>query len=141
MPPDTPAAGPHGKPDNAHQTDRNAQLKLTTQYYQLPPNTRDGQTEPQVVHKRPRATVWGVDPDILVPMTPSQYEKSYELRQAADLIPEDENGRPDPAAGERPDVTDLLTKGIDPQLEAALLLLQARVIGELDEVNRHASIR
>ncbi len=130
-----------GSVQTVHQTDRNAQLKLTTQYYQLPPNTRDGQTKPQVVHKRPRATVWGVDPDILVPMTPSQYEKSYELRQAADLIPEDENGLPDPNAGERPDVTGLLTKGIDPQLEAALLLLQARIIGELDEVARHASIR
>jgi len=130
-----------GSVQTVHQTARNAQLKLTTQYYQLPANTRDGESEPQVVHKRPRATKWGVDPDILVQMTPSQYEKSYELRRKSDLIPEDENGRPDPHAADRPDITELLTTGIDPQLEAALLLLQARIIGELDEAARHASIR
>jgi carboxyl-terminal processing protease len=38
-----------------------AQLKLTTQYYVLPPGP--GETEPRLVHKRPGSTDWGVNPD------------------------------------------------------------------------------
>ncbi|MFM7051458.1 MAG: S41 family peptidase [Planctomycetota bacterium] len=106
-----------------------AQLKLTTQYYVLPPGP--GETEGRLVHKRPGATDWGVNPDIVVKMTPDQIEKSVTLRQNADVI---EQKKADPKP--RPDVSELLSKGIDPQLELALVLLQARALKELDEKAR-----
>ncbi|MCE2882696.1 MAG: S41 family peptidase [Planctomycetaceae bacterium] len=106
-----------------------AQIKLTTQYYVLPPGP--GETQGRLVHKRPGATDWGVNPDIIVKMTPDQIEKSVTLRQNADVI---EAKKADPKP--RPDVTELLTKGIDPQLEYALVLLQARALKELDEKAR-----
>jgi C-terminal peptidase prc len=102
-------------------------LKLTTQYYRLPPTTAErarGEAG-KLVHKRPGAHFWGVDPDLVVTCTPDQIQSSYDLRQDADLVA--------PAIGEevqeRPDVNDLITKGLDPQLETALLLLQVRALG------------
>lgn len=130
-----------GSVQTVHSIARNTQLKLTTQYYRLPPNHRLGEVKGRLVHKRPGATEWGVDPDILVTMTPSQIEESYFLRQKADIIPENEAGVPEPESTERPDISEMLTKGIDPQLESALLLLQARVLGDIDSATRHASIK
>jgi len=125
-----------GSVQTVHPVASNAQLKLTTQYYRLPPNEAKGETKGRIVHKRPRSMDWGVDPDIRVPMTPAQNEEAYFLRQNADIIPEEAE-----KAAERPDVADLITKGIDPQLETALLILQARVLGEIDGLTKHASIR
>lgn len=130
-----------GSVQTVHHTAHNTQLKLTTQYYRLPPNRRLGEDKGRLVHKRPGATEWGVDPDILVTMTPSQIEASYFLRQKADIIPENEAEVPEPESTERPDIDELLTKGLDPQLESALLLMQARVLGDIDSATRHASIK
>jgi len=104
-----------------------AQLKLTTQYYVLPPGP--GETSPRLVHKRPGSSDWGVLPDLVVKMTPEQIEKSVTLRQGADVIEEwkaAEDQRP------RPDVSELLSSGIDPQLELAVLILKARALKELE---------
>lgn len=95
----------------------------------------------RIVHKRPRSTTWGVEPDIIVSMTPSQIEKSYFLRQQAEIIPEGEDENPDPEVEGRPDINGLIADGLDPQLESALLILQARVLGEIDTETKHASIR
>ncbi|MCZ6834766.1 MAG: S41 family peptidase, partial [Planctomycetota bacterium] len=69
-----------GSVQTIHVTDRNAQMKLTTQYYRLPPNRRKGEVKGRLVHKRPNQKMWGVDPDILVKMTPKQIEDTYYLR-------------------------------------------------------------
>lgn len=104
-----------------------AAIKLTTQYYVLPP--LPGEKHGRYVHKKAGATDWGVNPDILVKMAPQQIEKSVELRQQADIIEEwkDEADRKP-----RPDPRDLLAKNLDPQLETALLILQARVLKDLE---------
>jgi carboxyl-terminal processing protease len=125
-----------GSVQTVHNISHNAALKLTTQYYRLPP--RAGENEGRLVHRRPGADMWGVEPDIIVPMATHQVTQSISLRQEADIIPEDEHGRPDPHHPDRPDVNDLLTKGIDPQLGTALLILQARALGTLAEEQRHA---
>lgn len=104
-----------------------AALKLTTQYYRLPPM---GDGPGRLVHRRPGADVWGVDPDIEVRMMIKQVEDSLELRRNADVIGDDE--------GERPDVNELLTGGLDPQLETALLILQARALGPISADERRA---
>ena len=108
-----------------------AALKLTTQYYALPPTEAD--PTGRLVHKVPGADDWGVNPDLSVEMDFTQYDKALELRRAADLIVtwKDEGEELD----ERPNPRQLLDKGIDPQLEMALLILKARLLEEGD-VNR-----
>ncbi len=75
-----------------------------------------------------------MDPDIVVETTPQQIKAAYDLRQAADILHEDD---PVQADG-RPDIADLLTKGLDPQLETALLILQARALGTAATDTRRA---
>ena len=126
-----------GSVQTVHPTAMNARLKLTTQYYRLPPKA--GEEKGRLVHKRLGAEVWGVDPDIKIKMTPDQIRESQELRQKADVIPQDANGKLLVDAADRPDVSKLLTEGLDPQLETALLILQARAIGDsVAQEMRHA---
>ncbi|MCE9618727.1 MAG: PDZ domain-containing protein [Planctomycetes bacterium] len=101
---------------------KQAAVKITTQHYVLPPEA--GQTHGRLVHKKPGSSDWGVNPDLLTKMTPEQMDKSTELRIKADTIP----AADDPKAKPRPDPADLLTKGLDPQLEMALLAVRARVV-------------
>lgn len=118
-----------GSVQRVYGVTQTAQIKITTQYYRLPP--RPGETQGRLVHRLPNTSSWGVEPDIDVDMTPEQIMASIDLRDAADVI---ENLRP--AAGEaleqpqRPHPSELITNGLDPQLETALLILQARAIGE-----------
>ncbi|MDZ4756202.1 MAG: S41 family peptidase [Phycisphaerae bacterium] len=104
-----------------------AAIKLTTQHYVLPP--LPGEAHGRLVHKVPGADDWGVNPDLVVKMTPEQIEKSIELRQQTDIIEEwkDEKDRTP-----RPDPKDLLAKNLDPQLELALLILRGRALKHLD---------
>ncbi len=114
-----------------------AQLKLTTQYYVLPPGP--GETEPRLVHKRPGLNDWGVNPDLVVKMTPDQIEKSTMLRSNADVI-EQKKPKADGEVKSRPNVEELIATGIDPQLELALLVLQARALKDLDAAARAAMV-
>ena len=100
-----------------------AAVKLTTQYYVLPP--MPGESTGRLVHKKPGAEDWGVNPHIGVEMAPEQILAATELRRKADFIEEwvDEADRE-----ERPEVAPLVTEGKDPQLEMGLLLLKARVL-------------
>src|SRR5262249_12556445 len=81
----------------------NALLKLTPQYYRLPASAEEAaRGEPgRIVHKRPGAVRWGVDPDVEVPTTPQEIKAAYDLRQDADIV--------DPKAGVRPDINGLIT--------------------------------
>ncbi|MDP7009061.1 MAG: S41 family peptidase [Phycisphaerales bacterium] len=109
-----------------------ALVKLTTQFYRLPP-TEDGPG--RLVHKREGSTDWGVLPDIEVAMSPNQISSSNELRRDSQmLILGSDNA-------DLPDVNDLLTKGLDPQLETALLLLRANALTETYSEFHRASIK
>ncbi len=128
-----------GSVQTVHQVAPNAVVKLTTQYYRLPP--APGEKEGRLVHKRPGAQEWGVEPSVIVKMTPEQLEAAYFLRQKADIIPEGPDGKPDPDSPDRPSVHDLVDKGIDPQLEMAMLILTARAVAEpAQDDARHASL-
>ncbi|MEM8836195.1 MAG: S41 family peptidase [Planctomycetota bacterium] len=98
-----------------------AAFRLTTQYYRLP--------EGRLIHRRLHDddADWGVVPDVTVEMLPAQIGDSLRIRQDADIVDFDGRGRliPDP---DRPNPDDLLTQGLDPQLETALLLLQSQVV-------------
>ncbi len=113
-----------------------AAIKLTTQYYVLPP--QDGEAKGRLVHRRPGATDWGVNPDITVTMTPQQLEAAMKLRLAADMLADADTllQANDGEATPRPDVNDLVLKGVDPQIQTALLILQARALKELELASR-----
>ena len=93
----------------------------------IPPGA--GEPEPRLVHKRPGSKYWGVNPDLIVKIMPEQIEKALALRQAADVI---EEWKPAAEQKERPNVEELLSTGIDPQLELAVLILKARALKDLD---------
>ncbi len=129
-----------GSVQTVHQIARKALLKLTTQYYRLPAN--DAQLaageKGRLVHRRPGAREWGVEPDVVVNTTPQEIKATWELRTAADIMPDEVEGQP-PAP--RPEISNLIVKGFDPQLETALLILQAKALGAppvLPADTRHA---
>ena len=105
-----------------------AAVKVTTQYYVLPP--LPGQQEGRLVHRRVTSDEWGVNPDLLVETSPDQFESLTQLRLRADSL--DEGERDLMTVDVRPDVEDLLVKGIDPQLEMGLLVLKGRVLRDIE---------
>jgi len=101
-----------------------AAMRLTTQYYHLPSG--------RLIHRRPGAKTWGIEPDVHVGMLPEQIATSLRLRQDADVRPEDRGAMPvaadkDDNAGP-PEPARLISEGIDPQLETALLLMQSQTL-------------
>ena len=107
-----------GSVQNVWQLTANSHLKLTVQYYMLP--------DKSIIHRRPGAKTWGVEPHLHVEMLPKQTTDSILLRRDADVIPINENGVIEADLAKRVNPQDLLTKGLDLQLETALLLLKAR---------------
>ena len=104
---------------------KSAAVKITTQHYVLPPEVSQPEgTKGRLVHKKPGSNDWGVNPDLRAKMTPDQIDKSNELRIKADTITTTD----DPKAKPRPSPDDLLVKGLDPQLEMALMVVRARVV-------------
>jgi carboxyl-terminal processing protease len=98
-----------------------AAMKVTTAYYMLP--------DKRIIHRRPGALAWGVEPDLKVEMLPKQTADALNLRRNADVIPLDEHGAVKPVAEKAaPDPDDLITKGIDLQLETGLMLLRAKAV-------------
>ncbi len=94
-------------------------MKVTTNYYHI--------DSPRMIHKVPGATQWGIDPDLVVDMLPSQQEDALLLRRSADVLPLDENGNIIEDT-ERPDPNTLITEGTDLQVETALVLLKSQTI-------------
>jgi len=94
-----------------------AAMKVTTNYYKI--------DAPRMIHKVPGSTEWGIDPDLVVDMLPSQQAEALMLRRSADVLPLDENGDIIVDA-ERPDPNTLITEGTDLQVQTALVLLQSQ---------------
>ncbi|VAX38769.1 Carboxyl-terminal protease, partial [hydrothermal vent metagenome] len=104
------------------RTAARAMLKVTTQYYRLPGG--------RLIHRRAGMAEWGVEPDLTVDMLPSQNEEAITLRRNADVLPLDENGEIVVTDEPQANPDDLLTQGIDLQLEAAVVLLKSRAAGQ-----------
>jgi carboxyl-terminal processing protease len=123
--------------------DAKATVKFTVQHYLLPP--KPGEAKGRLVHKKPGSSDWGVLPDYVVKLTPRQVEEINTLRASADDVPQEaaEGMIPgpnpaEPEADEAPvalgpktprDPAELITKGLDPQLETAVVLLQGQALG------------
>ena len=140
--------------------DAEANVKYTVQHYLLPP--KPGQAKGRLVHKKPGSDDWGVMPDYVVKLSPAQIDEINKIRASADDLPEDASdsmlevpGTAKPEGGTKPegdgkvagkgtekdaakkpkeirDPSELVQKGIDPQLELAVLLLQGRALGMND---------
>ncbi|MBO6513710.1 MAG: hypothetical protein JJ974_07085, partial [Phycisphaerales bacterium] len=69
---------------------------------------------------------WGIEPDLHVEMLPSQQQQALMLRRDSDIFPIDKDGFviEDP---ERQTPDDLISEGIDLQVQTALVLLQSQV--------------
>lgn len=97
-----------------------AAIKVTTAYYMLP--------DKRIIHRRPGALTWGVEPDLKVEMLPKQTADALNLRRNADVVPLDEHGLIKTNADKAPDPDDLIAKGVDLQLETGLMLLRAKAV-------------
>ncbi|MEM7627638.1 MAG: S41 family peptidase [Planctomycetota bacterium] len=122
-------------------------LKVTTQYYQLPGG--------RIIHRKPDSTVWGIDPDLEVEVTDQTVAWNLELRQEIDVLRDegidtietpmtrpwvklaglepvdpDADNAEDTVAVPLPHPNDLLDLGLDPQLEAALLVLKTKLVAD-----------
>ncbi len=116
-------------------SNREAYLKLTTSHYYLP-NGR-------CIHREENSQEWGVDPDVVIEMTPEQMRAAIDARQELDVL-----RSADTEAGDRPKIEapegEVTVEGgklevkmaatekkdplaADPQLGAALLLLRLQV--------------
>ncbi|MCE5277084.1 MAG: S41 family peptidase [Planctomycetaceae bacterium] len=92
--------------------DKKAFLKLTTAYYYLPSG--------RLLHRKNGSTEWGVDPDVVVGVTPRQMKRWQDIRRKTDLLMDI-----DPAA-----LTDALKKQYeaDIQLNSAVTLLRLKAL-------------
>ena len=131
-----------------------ANVKYTVQHYLLP--AKPGETKGRLVHKQPGSDDWGVMPDYVVKLSPAQIDEINKIRASADDVPEEAadgmvevpgsskapgdeppaNGEVvDKKAKEPRDPADLVMKGIDPQVEMAVLLLQGRALGQAEKAS------
>ena len=96
-------------------------FKCTTQYYQLPKG--------RIIHRTDDAVKWGIQPDLAVDMTNDEVADWLEARRDADVLIAAED-----ADADNPQVTaqDILDDGLDPQLEAALIVLKAEKLAKQD---------
>jgi carboxyl-terminal processing protease len=90
---------------------KTAFLKLTTSHYYLPSG--------RCLHREENSTVWGVDPDVAIEMTPEQMEAELEARKDMEVLHD--------AGGDATTQPDLLS--VDPQLSGALLVLRLKLAG------------
>jgi carboxyl-terminal processing protease len=91
---------------------KTALLKLTIAHYYLPSG--------RCLHRDENSTVWGVDPDVPVEMTPEQMRAAIDARQEMEVL--HEVGEVLPTT--RPD-----EMAADPQLSAGLLVLRMKLAG------------
>ncbi len=112
-----------GSVQNVWPLATNAKMKLTTQYYKIP----DG----RIIHRKPGASVWGIDPHLAIDILPETESEALKMRQDVDVLPIDDKGNVvvNPKTP-RPDPNQLLEDGLDVQLQTALAILQAQAAAQ-----------
>jgi len=106
-----------------------ARLKLTTAQW-FTPNQKSRQRDED-------STEWGVEPDIKVTLMPKEHRKVLDLRRDNDVVRgKNQTARPATAPASQPASTQPDDDGppapdVDPQLEAALLVMRVKLLSEL----------
>lgn len=101
-----------------------ALLKLTSEYYVLP---KGG-----IIHREADSTTWGVDPHLLVRMTPKRVVDTLKVRQNADVLLDRNIELTEEQRAER-NPNRLLMEPLDLQLQTGLLMLQSRLLESFAE--------
>lgn len=101
---------------------RKAYLKLTTSHYYLPSG--------RCIHREENSTTWGVDPDVVIEMTPKQMSDENLTRLHLD-VPGDMAINTPGGPTTRPTMSDVLKT--DPQLSAALLITRLELTSQATE--------
>lgn len=108
-----------------------ALLKLTTALYYLPGMDRS-------IHRDDDSKEWGVQPDVLVKLTPKEARRIGELRRQTEVLPGKSGVVPAAATApasqpdgeeEEPEDPSLVLQ-VDPQVETALLLMRVRLLSK-----------
>lgn len=96
-------------------------LKLTTQYYKLPGG--------RIIHRKPKALSWGIEPGLKIDMTEQQAFDAIELRRDLDVLHEaDDHEDPENPFAK---VEDMFKRALDPQLEAGLMYLRVKLASDM----------
>jgi carboxyl-terminal processing protease len=96
-----------------------AMMKLTMAYYYLP----NGES----LHRRDGAKTWGVDPDVVVDLTPKQIFDLMQSRRDADII--HRNGETAATRPEKaPAATTKAAPSVDTQLDTAVLMMRLQLV-------------
>jgi C-terminal processing protease CtpA/Prc len=91
---------------------KTAYLKLTTSHYYLPSG--------RCLHREENSTVWGVDPDVTIELSPEQMLEAIDANKDAEVL-RDANGAQPTTKPDR--------LAADPQLAGALLVLRMELAG------------
>ncbi len=120
-----------------------ALMKLTTQYYKIPSG--------QIVHRRPGAEVWGVDPHITIRMSDKQVADLLEAHMLLDVLLDNSDKGFDPTTilskkqqenekkGGQPLVRqakEILDRGMDAQLEVAIMALKSELVKQANMASK-----
>jgi carboxyl-terminal processing protease len=105
--------------------DHTALLKLTTSHYYLPGG--------KCIHREENSTDWGVEPDVIVDVTPEQMRNAIDARQELDVLRNGDDPKTLPTTKPSEKKKDLLAS--DAQLSAAVLLLRL----DLADAQAHAA--
>ena len=81
----------------------------------------------RIIHRKPDAQTWGIEPDLVVKMTAQQVSDAAQLRQKVDVLRNNQDSA-DPQEEPAPTADQILDQALDPQLEAALLVLKTRLL-------------
>ena len=95
-----------------------ARLKLTTRHYYLPLG--------KSIHRDETDREWGVDPDLVIPLTPDQMLAAMKAGQALEVLQKADAAAGQPAAGQVEKLQEELLDA-DPQLSAAVLVLRLQL--------------
>ncbi len=96
-------------------------VKITTDYYALPSG--------RIIHRLPTSKKWGIQPDLTIAMTPTQLTKRIEARQAADVLTaKNVNNEKRVIEEKKASANDILAQGLDPQLDAAIIILKTKLL-------------
>lgn len=102
--------------------DAAAYLKLTTSHYYLPNG--------KCIHREENSTEWGVDPNVVVALTPEQMQAAIKSRQGMDVL-RDAGVAPEATTAPTTQDATMGPTEADPQLGAALLVLRMQLAGQV----------
>jgi C-terminal processing protease CtpA/Prc len=103
-------------------------MKLTMAYYYLP----NGEN----LHRRDGSKTWGVDPDVVVDLTPDQLADLLKTRRDKDIIKPTNGTTTAPEAATHPATAPATTTAEAPapdtQLETAVLMMRLQLVQSKD---------